>query len=157
MASKKFSKKLDGALISSILYILVGLLLLIFRTQTLGWAMTIAGIVFAVSGVLELLKKNWTAGGISLVIGVAILVLGWLFAKIVLLVLGIMIAVKGVLAILDVVNRKGRKNALELVFPILTVLAGLILAFGNGLEILIIITGILLIADGLLGLFDALK
>ena len=59
-----------------------------------------------------LLKKNWTGGGISVLIGAAVLVLGWFLVEIVLFVLGILIAVKGVLAILEVVNRRGKKNAL---------------------------------------------
>ncbi len=157
MAKKKVQNKLGGPLFASILYILVGLLLIIFRTEMIKIAMTIVGAVFVVFGVLDLLKKNWTGGGISVLIGAAVIVLGWFLVKIVLLVLGILIAVKGVLAILEVVNRRGKKNALDLLFPILTVIAGLILAFGNGLDWLIIITGILLLADGLLGLFDWLK
>ena len=64
-------KKIDKNLFSAILYIIVGALLVIFKTETIGWAMTIAGIVFIASGVLEILKKNYTGGGISLAIGLS--------------------------------------------------------------------------------------
>ncbi|MBQ9773573.1 MAG: DUF308 domain-containing protein [Clostridia bacterium] len=150
------AKKTDSGLFSSILYILIGILVIIFRAETLNWAMTIAGIFFLISGILELVKKNWVGGGVSIVIGIAILVLGWLAATIVLLVLGILIAVKGIVALIDAFRKKNTK-VLDLIFPILTVVVGLVLAFGNGLDILLIIGGALLVADGALGLINSLK
>lgn len=150
------AKKSNSELFSSILYIVIGVLLMIFRSQTLGWAMTIAGIIFIVSGALDLIKKNWTGGAVSLIIGIAILVLGWLATKIVLLVLGILIAIKGIVALIDVL-KKSKKNALEIVFPILSVIVGIMLAFGNGLDVMILIVGILLLIDGAIGLVGALK
>ena len=151
MATKKNSE-----LFSSILYIVVGILLVIFRAQTLNWAMTIAGIFFIVSGVLDLVKKNYTGGAVSLIIGLAILILGWLAVEIVLLVLGILIAVKGIVALIDAF-KKSNKNALDLVFPVLTTVVGLLLAFGNGIDIMILIVGILLAIDGVIGLIGAMK
>ncbi len=151
MATKKNSE-----LFSSILYIVIGILLVIFRAQTLNWAMTIAGIFFIVSGVLDLVKKNYTGGAVSLIIGLAILILGWLAVEIVLLVLGILIAVKGIVALIDAF-KKSNKNALDLVFPVLTTVVGLLLAFGNGVDIMILIVGILLAIDGVIGLIGAMK
>ena len=100
------AKKNNSELFSALLYIIIGALLIIFRSQTLGWAMTIAGIFFVVSGVLDLIKQNWTGGAVSLIIGIAILVLGWVAAAIVLLVLGILIAIKGVVALIEILQRK---------------------------------------------------
>ena len=151
MANKKNSE-----LFSSVLYLIVGLLLIIFRSETIGWAMTIAGIVFIVSGILDLVKKNWAGGGVSLVIGIAILVLGWVAAVIVLLVLGILIAIKGIVALINVF-KKDKKNALDFVFPALTVVVGLMLAFGNALDVMIIIVGVLLMIDGIIGVVGSLK
>lgn len=153
MAKKK---KTNSELFSSLLYILIGVLLVLFRSETLGWAMTIAGIFFLISGILDLIKKNWAGGAISLIIGIAILVLGWTVAEIVLLVLGILIAVKGIIALVNVLKKK-KKNALELIFPILSVVLGIMLAFGNGLDIMIVVVGILLVIDGFLGLMGAMK
>lgn len=149
-------KKTNSELFSSILYIIIGVLLVIFRSQTLNWAMTVVGLFFVVSGALELYKKNWTGGAVSLIIGIAIIVLGWVAVTIVLLVLGILIAIKGVLALVDVFKRDN-KNALDIVFPVLTVVVGLMLAFGNGLDVMIIIVGVLLAIDGVIGLAGALK
>lgn len=150
------AKKSNNELISALLYIILGVLLIVFKGATIGWAMTIAGIFFIVSGILDVARKNMTGGAVSLIIGIAILVLGWLAAQIVLLVLGVLIAVKGVLALVDVF-KKSRKNALDIVFPVLTVVIGLAIAFGNGVDIILVVCGVLLAIDGVLGLLAALK
>jgi len=151
-------KKIDSKLFSAILYIIVGVLLAVFRSEWVGLAMTIVGIVFIVSGVLELLKKNWTGGAISLVIGLAILILGWTAAQIVFLVLGILLAIKGVLALLDVL-KKSNKGILDFIFPVLTIVIGILLAFAFGkvLDVILVIGGIFLAINGVLGLIAALK
>lgn len=150
------AKKTNPELFSSLLYIVIGILLVVFKSQTLNWAMTIVGLFFVISGALDLVKKNYTGGAVSLIIGIAILVLGWAAAQIVLLVLGILIAIKGIVAFIDAFKKK-RTNALDLVFPVLTVVVGLMLAFGNALDIMIIIVGVLLAVDGVLGLIASLK
>lgn len=150
------AKKQNSELFSSVLYIVIGALLAIFRSETLEWAMTIAGIFFIVSGALDLVKQNWAGGAVSLGIGLAIILLGWLATKIVLIVLGILLAVKGIVALIEVF-KSGLKNALQLVFPIITVVLGIMLAFGSGLDVMILIIGILLAIDGVIGLVGALK
>lgn len=150
------AKKTSSELSSSLLYIIIGVLLVIFRSQTLGWAMTIAGIIFVISGILDLVKQNWVGGAVSLIIGISILILGWAAAQIVLLVLGILIAIKGIVSLIDVLKKK-RKSALMILYPILSIVVGLMLAFGNGLDIVIIIVGVLLIVDGVIGLLGSLK
>ena len=150
------AKKNNNELFTSLLYIILGIVLIVFKAQTLGWAMTIAGVFFIISGVLDVLKKNVTGGIVSIVIGVAILVLGWLATTIVLLILGILIALKGIIAFVEAF--KGKKpNVLQLIFPALSVVLGLMLAFGNGLDIIIVICGALLAIDGVLGLLGSLK
>ena len=150
------AKKKHSELLASVLYIIVGILLIIFNSRALDLAMTISGVLFIVFGVLDILKRNWFGGAISLIIGVIIIVLGKIALDIVLLVLGILIALKGVVALIDVLKKR-RKNALEVLFPILSIAAGLILAFGNGVAIVTTIIGILLTIDGVLGAFGALK
>ncbi len=148
--------KKNSELFSSILYIVIGVLLVIFRTETLNWAMTIAGIFFIVSGILDMVKQNWSSGAVSLIIGIAILALGWLATTIVLLVLGIMIALKGVVALINAL-KLAHTNVLDILFPALTIATGLMLAFGNGIEIIIVVVGVLLAVDGALGLINELK
>lgn len=148
--------KKNSELFSSILYIIVGALLAIFQGGVIGWAIFIVGAIFLVSGILDLIKKNWTGGAISIVIGIAIILLGKLAADIVILVLGILIALKGVLALVDIL-KKNQKNVLEMLFPVLTIVIGVVLAVGNGVNLIILVVGIILAVDGVLGLIGTLK
>ena len=150
------AKKTNSELFSSILYIVIGVLLCLFPADALNWAMTLAGIFFVISGALDLLKLNFVGGAISLIIGIAILVLGWTLTGIVLLVLGILIAIKGVLSLLSALKKKNT-TALDLVYPALTIIVGLMLAFGNALEWMVIVVGVLLALDGVLGLLNSFK
>lgn len=150
------AKNQKNELIASLLYIVIGVLLAILRDGAIGIAMTIVGALFIISGILEVIKKNYTGGAISLIIGIAIIVLGWVLTTIVLIVLGVLIAIKGVVALIEVLKRE-KKNALELVFPILTVVLGIGLAFGNLASWIILIAGVLLAIDGVLGLIGSLK
>ena len=156
--AKSKKKSSNSSLITSILYIVIGILLLVFPGEALNIAMTIAGIVFVVSGILELIKKNIGGGIVSLIIGVAILVVGWVLTDIVMLVLGILIAIKGIIALVQALTQK-KKKALAILFPILTIVVGLLLAFawGSIAHIIMIVGGILLIVSGVLGLIGAIK
>ena len=152
------ANKNNSELFTSLLYILIGVLLIVFRAETLGWAMTIAGVFFIVSGILDLVKRNLIGGAVSLAIGITILVLGWVAIKIVLFALGLLIAIKGIVTLISVLTAN-RKNALMIVFPAISILAGLILAlaFESVLNIALIVVGVLLAIDGVIGLLGALK
>ena len=149
-------KKRNTEFISSVLYIIIGILLVIFRSETLSWVMTAAGIFFIICGVIDVIVKNFIDGAVSLIIGIAILVLGWTLAKIVLLVFGILIAIKGLILLFEVIQKK-KKTLPEIIYPMASVVLGLLLAFGNGLDILIVVSGVLLALDGVVGVFGSLK
>ena len=150
------AKRTKSEFSASIHYIIIGALLVAFKDDMLGIAMTVAGIFFILSGALDVLRFNAVGGAVSLIIGIAILVLGWVMAAIVLLVLGILIALKGFIALIDVLRKK-RRNTLEILFPILSIVLGIMLAFGNGIEAVLLIVGVLFIVDGALGLIGAVK
>ena len=99
---------------------------------------------------------RWVSGAVCLIIGLTVLILGWAAAQIVLLVLGILIAIKGVVELINAV-KKNKQSLPEILYPILSVVIGLMLAFGNALDIMIVIVGILLIVDGIIGLFGLIK
>lgn len=153
MAKKK---AFDTNLFTAILYIVIGVLLAAFPKSAISWALTIGGILFVIFGILELVKKNFFGGAVSLIIGIAILVLGWTLVDIVVLVLGILIAVKGIIALVQALM-KSKKNVLSIVFAILTIVIGIALAFGNAFHIVLIIAGIFLAVNGVIGLISALK
>ena len=149
------AKKSKSELISALLYFVIGILLVVFQSRTIGWMMTIAGVFFVVCGVLDLIRTNWGSGAVSLIIGITILVLGWAVTEIVLLVLGILIAIKGVVALVNAITSY-RKNILDFIFAFLTIVIGGMLAFGNGLDVLIVITGAMLIFNAVVGIVSAI-
>jgi uncharacterized membrane protein HdeD (DUF308 family) len=150
------AKKSTSELSSSLLYVVIGVLLMVFRSQTLGWAMTVIGALFVISGIIDLIRFNWAGGAVSLIIGISILVLGWTATKIVLLVLGILIALKGLTTLISALFTKRRKNIFMILFAIVSIVIGVMLAFGNGLDVLIIVAGALLTIDGIFGLIGSL-
>ena len=151
-------RKLDSNLFTAILYIVVGILLAVFPESALSWAMTIAGVVFLVMGILELVKKNVVGGIVSLIIGVAILVMGWALADFVMLVLGILIGIKGIIALINALKRK-RKSVLQIIFALFTIALGILLAFAFGeiAHIITVVGGILLVVCGVIGLLGSFK
>ena len=150
------AKKSNVNFSSPVIYIILGVLLAIFRGGALNWAMTIAGIVFVAMGILDIVGGRLATGIGNIVIGAIIIILGNLVLGIVLLVLGIMIALKGISELIQVM-KKSKKGILEIVFPVITIIVGIGLAFGNMLGDLILIIGILLIVDGVLGLLGLKK
>ena len=147
-------KKLNYELISSLLYILVGVLFIVLRDQALSFAMTIAGVLFLIFGVFDLLKNNWTGGAVSLIIGLSIIIFGWVLTEIVILVFGILIALKGTVALIDEL-RRSKKNIVDIVFAALTIVIGLLLAFGELLSIMIAIAGVMLMFSGIVKLINS--
>ena len=83
------AKKSKVSVSTPVLYIILGALLVVFRSQMLNWAMTLAGLFFIITGIIDIAKKRILGGAINLIIGIAILVLGWALTNIVLLVLGV--------------------------------------------------------------------
>ena len=149
------TKKSSSELISALLYIFVGILLVVFKSGSIHWLTTGVGVLFIVSGTLYLLKSNWHIATANLLIGISILVLGWVVKDIVIPILGILIALRGVLSLIDSL-RAFKKNGLEIIFALLTVAVGLLLAFGNLLDLIIVISGVSLMFNGVVGLLASL-
>ncbi len=141
---------------SPVLYLILGILLMIFKMQMLSWAMTLAGIAFVIMGVLDIINKRTKSGIFNIALGVIILVVGWTILNIVLLVLGVLIAAKGVMDLIEVLKRK-KRNALKVILAALTIALGVALALGDLLGNLIWIVGLFLVIDGALGLLGAKK
>ena len=150
------AKKSKLNISSPLLYIVLGILLLVFGGGTLGLAMKVAGIFFAIVGILDLIKSRVGSGIVNIVIGAVILFMGDKLLWLILIVLGIYLIIKGALDLVAVLKRK-KKNALMLIIPILTIVVGVALGFGDLLGDIIRIVGIFLIVDGVLGLFNSKK
>ena len=150
------AKKQNNNFSSALLYMVLGALLVLFNEEMLGWAMTFAGVFFIVIGILDVLRYRLVNGIFNIAIGVIITVVGWTLVKIVLLVLGIFIAAKGLISLLNILNRP-KKNVFGVIFASLTIALGIALAFGGLITKIITIVGVFFILDGILGLISALN
>ncbi len=143
MAKKTFKNNSFTALI----YILIGALFCIFEAGVLNWLMTAVGVLLIVKGILDALGGNMTGGIISAVIGVAIIILGWTMVSIVLFVLGALLIVKSIPELFSALKCR---NTMDIISTLLMIVLGILLIFGNVLDILVIFIGVLFIVEGVL-------
>ena len=90
-----------------------GVLLMIFKMQTLNWAMTIAGAFFLLVGLLDLLGKRIYSAIVNFAIGAIILIIGWTILEIVLIVFGILVAARGLMDLIEIIKSKTIKQAID--------------------------------------------
>lgn len=136
----------------SVIYAVIGLLLVILKGGSLGVLMTVVGVLLIAVGMLDIIQtKDVTKGIIELAIGVIIIVCGWLIADIVLLIFGILLIVKGVI---DVINNY-KNGFTALIAPIVTVVLGILLVVAKWvlMDVFCIIAGIIFIINAVLILF----
>lgn len=149
------SKKVTNGTVYALLYIILGVLFIVFKSGMLNWLMTIAGIVFIALGIYDIIKKNLNQGIIEAVIGVVIIVGGWLFVELVLIVFGAMLIIKGVMDLIAAFRAKS-KNVSRIICSIITLVVGilLILAKWVALDWFFIVLGAVFIIDGLFALLN---
>lgn len=153
MANNKLKSFKDVTFLTSLVYIVVGLLLAIFRGDVISWMMTAAGVLLIVFGVIGIVKGNTVYGVIGLVVGILIIVCGWAIVDIAITVLGVLVAVKGFVDLVEALRVK-KHNTLPIIYAVLTIVAGILLAVSKWLLLdwFFIIVGVLLVVDGVFGL-----
>ena len=144
------SKISNKNLITSALYAVIGVLLIILQGGSLNILMTVIGALLIVAGIVDVANNDKVKGIIELAIGVAIIVCGWLIADIVLLVFGILLIIKG---FVEIVKTK-RKKFMTLIVPIITMIIGVILIVAKWalLDVLCIVAGAIFIVNAVLTL-----
>ena len=149
------SKKVSNGVVYALLYIVLGVLFIVFKSGMLNWLMTIAGIVFIALGIFDIIKKRLTQGIIETVIGVVIIVGGWLFVEIVLLVFGALLIVKGVTDLIKACQSKS-KDFSKILCAVITAIVGILLVVAKWvtLDWFFIVLGAVLIIHGLFALFN---
>ncbi len=148
-------KKLNN-LIMPIVYIIVGLLFIIKKAAILDIICTIIGVCLIVYGVLKLIKNTKDVNSIILiVVGIVLVVLSWVFVTIVHYVLAVLFILWGVLNLLDMINNKLAKNLFNILIIVLYFVMGVLLFFNS--NPIYIVIGVVLMANGILGVVSELK
>ncbi len=147
MADKK-SRNILLAVLTAVAYIVIGILFIINKKTALDYIIWIAGIVFIVQGILDLIFGHNTVGGVfEIAIGAIILIIGAAnISTVALIIFGVLIAANGVLSLIQ-----GPKLIFPMIMSILTIVVGVLLVIGTwASDWLFIIIGISLIIDGVL-------
>lgn len=147
MAKKSNSKFALNTILYPIVMLVAGICMVVFGAGMLNIALYIVGALFLVSGIVTLIKKEILAGVINLVIGIVIILLGSVLVGIAVLIIGILLLVVGIVGIVKLIVDK-RKEILSYVAPIVMLLIGVLLVWGNFntyLDIIIKAAGVCLI------------
>lgn len=154
----------NSKLVSGIILAVVGLLLIILKGQVISIAATCLGVVFIVNGIMSVVKNDLTKGIITIVIGAIIILFGWLFVTIALYILGALLIAYGVLDLINkskvkIVFDDTLKKVLYYVIPVLYIVAGACLLFNQGetVSFVFILTGVILLVNGILTILESLK
>ncbi len=147
---------LDKRLVTAVLYVVTGLLFIIFRSGVLNWVMTAIGILFIVQAVFSAVAKNWTSAAIYGVIGLVTILGGWLFLSVVLIVFGVLLVISGVTAFIPEFKAKNYRG---LISPSVTVLIGVLLIISHWAMVdwFFIVFGAIFVINGVLEFAEYLK
>ena len=150
-------------LISAILTILLGVLLIVKKADVISIGITVLGIALLVSAILDFVRKKVVSGVIKIVLTILFVVLGWTLIEIALYILAAFLLIFGVLDIIGKITGKKLPKSLfgkiiAFVEPVISIAAGVCLLFAQGetLVWVFILTGIVLLVNGILALIEAL-
>ena len=151
-------------IISAVFSMLIGVMLIVMKGQVVSIAVTVFGIIVLISAVIDLINKLINSAIIKAVIGACILIFGWAFMSVAMYLLAAAIIIMGLLRIVNLhkilpEEMTFRQKVFAYVRPLITVLAGICLLFNQGgtVDWIFIVTGILLVGEGVLDVADALK
>lgn len=152
MASKK-SKLVANALIFALIYILLGVLFLIFKGAVARWCVIAIGVLLIVQGVLDMTNRRLVQGILEAAIGVLAIVFAAAITKYAILVLGVILLVWAVLRLFD----SSSKGPLTFLYIIGAIVVGVLMIVQpfTAADWFFIVLGVLLIIEGVLCLIPA--
>ncbi len=142
--------------------IVIGILFVWLRGGVVSIAMTVLGVALVAYGVEDLLKHRTVTGVVKLVLGIAILVCGWVFLSVALYIMAALLLVYGLLELFAFFRIKQRP-ALDILVGLggpvicLAVAACLFFNQGGAIDWVFLVSGILLIVQGVLDLTKSLR
>lgn len=148
-ARKSNSNAVEFWLITPAVYLIVGILLCIFKADVLRWCIIGFGVVNIFMAINPLMCKMYVDGFIRLLIGVFIIVFGALILKVAIIIFGVFMLYNGVRSLFLYFSKKIK--AVSVVGAIINILLGIILIACNWLvyDWLFIAIGIMFILNGL--------
>lgn len=117
--------------------IAVGILFCILRSSFVSAMLTVAGVMLAIVGTINLIGKKWVEGGIEIALGIVVITCGWTVVDIALLVLGIVLCAYAVYMLISQISTFKRANVKDKAFillnPIILFIIGILFIVANGI------------------------
>ena len=164
MKNKVRVKRDFSPILNAVLTILMGVLFIILKERVIKYALTVFGAVLVVLAVVDLIDHIIPAAIIKAVIGVLAIVFGWTLFSAALYILAALLIIYGLVQIYELARAKVRasKGAYTLLIyavPAVSIAAGLCLFINQGGTVtwVFILTGVLLIIEGVLSLANAVS
>lgn len=139
--------------------IATGIIFCILRSSFVSAMLTVAGVMLAIVGTINLIGKKWVEGGIEIALGIVVITCGWTVVDIALLVLGIVLCAYAVYMLISQISTFKRANVKDKVFillnPIILFIIGIlfIVAKWYMVDAVFITLGTIAILQGLALLF----
>lgn len=151
-------------ILSAVFTLLLGVMLIILRSEVISIAMTVLGVGCIALGFFDLIQKLIPPAVIKLVVGVIIIICGWVIVSAVLYILAGLLLIVGVLFLYEKIKNRVRCQTwyytlCEYAVPILCIIIGTLLLFnqGNTVNWVFVVSGSVTVLEGALLLIDALQ
>lgn len=143
-------------ILTAILYIVIGILFIVFKNDILSWVMTAIGVLFIVKAVFAAFEKARIDAAVCGVIGLTVILGGWLFLSIVMIVFGALIAISGITSLMQALKTKEIK---QLIVPVITIVIGILVIVSHWViaDWFFIIFGVIFVINGILGLLSTIS
>ena len=149
------------AMIVGIIDIVVGVLLMIFKKDSLNVILIISGVLLAIAGaivVISGLKEKMTVtiviGAVFLALGIAMVALPNLFSDILMILLAVMFILFGIAGVLSTFDSEGElaSKIISLAIAALMIVAGIIILcnLNNAADWVMIASGIIMVFTGVI-------
>ena len=155
--------KKSEKIVSAVLIMVLGVMFIILKDKFIGLLMTVAGISLIVLGVADIVESRIPPAVVKIVSGILVIICGWGLVGAVLYILAGVLLVFGILLLYDEIKKKEGcsllwQTLLKYAVPVLCIAIGILLLFHQGqmINIVLIISGCLIFAEGGILLFNAL-
>jgi len=148
-------------LIMSVLAITVGIMFIVMKGEVISLAMTVLGIAAIVMGILDFSKSNSKSGVVKIIAGALVIAFGWMFAKIMLYIVAVLMIVYCIGNLLASLKTDGYPmSAVQAIRtyakPVIGLIAGasLLMNQGGTVSWAFVIAGIIFVAEGIMMLSE---
>ena len=154
--------KLSNKLIMGILAVIVGVMFVVMKGEVLSFALTLLGVAAIIMGALEIKKDAKNSGIIKIIVGAVIILFGWMFVDITLIVIAVLMILFCGMNLIGSLKTDGYPMSTAQTIstyakPVIGLVAGICLLFNRGGTVAWVFTvvGIVFVVEGIMMLMES--